>query len=135
MRMSTIGHQVKESSQQLLRICLGICCLTGSLIVPLAAQADMEPVKIVQKNLKFIPGTITVEKGTEVSFPNEDQLFHSVFSESPGNTFDLGSYPRGVTKSVKLEKAGAVEVKCHLHPKMKMIINVVEPGKIKKAFD
>ena len=59
-----------------------------------------------------------------VSFKNEDPFFHNVFSLSDAKTFDLGSYPKGQSKSVTFDKPGTVEVECSIHPEMKMLIEV-----------
>ena len=38
---------------------------------------------------------LVVQKGTTVEFPNLDAIFHNVFSVTPDNSFDLGSYRQG----------------------------------------
>src|SRR5687767_8418338 len=35
-----------------------------------------------QKNLTFTPGVMVVVKGTTIEFPNDDKVFHNVFSVS-----------------------------------------------------
>ena len=52
-------------------------------------------VEIKQENKQFIPRVQVVPVGTTVSFPNLDPIFHNVFSNSPRNGFDLGSYRAG----------------------------------------
>ena len=41
------------------------------------------------------PRIIVVAVGTSVEFPNDDSLFHSIFSVSPAKPFELGRYGRG----------------------------------------
>jgi hypothetical protein len=65
-----------------------------------------------------------VPVGSTVSFPNFDPIFHNVFSLSKAKSFDLGYYPAGQTRTVKLERAGVVQVYCHLHPQMTAAILV-----------
>ena len=36
-----------------------------------------------------------VQTGTSVVFPNFDSVYHNVFSNSPRNSFDLGTYQAG----------------------------------------
>ena len=63
-----------------------------------------------------------------MSFPNLDAVFHSVFSTSGRNSFDLGSYRSGdPARSVTLTTPGVVEVFCNIHAKMNAAILVV-PG-------
>ena len=59
-----------------------------------------------------------------VSLKNENPFFHNIFSLSDVKTFDLKSYPKGQSKSVTFDKPGTVEVKCSIHPEMKMLIEV-----------
>ena len=42
--------------------------------------------------------------------------------------FDLGYYPAGQSRTVKFDKAGVVQVYCHLHPHMSAAILVVQSG-------
>lgn len=48
-----------------------------------------------QRNLQFLPQVLAVRVGTTVRFPNEDRVFHNVFSFRDGKKFDLGLYPVG----------------------------------------
>ena len=81
-----------------------------------------------QKGKAFVPNILVVERGTRVDFPNSDPIFHNVFSLSPGNSFDLGSYNQGQSKSVVMQQPGLVSVYCNIHPQMIGFILVV-PGK------
>ena len=80
---------------------------------------------LTQKNRHFDPEIVVVPLGSTVSFPNEDPVFHNVFSLSKVKQFDLGYYPAGATRSVKFEKPGIVQVFCHIHPDMAAAIVVL----------
>ncbi|HWO24949.1 MAG TPA: plastocyanin/azurin family copper-binding protein [Kofleriaceae bacterium] len=71
-----------------------------------------------QEGKQFVPRVMAVQKGTRVEFPNQDAVFHNVFSVTPDNSFDLGSYRQGESKSVTMSKAGVVSVYCNMHPQM-----------------
>ncbi len=96
--------------------------------VPAAAperRAEPGPsMKSVHK--KFMPKVIAVEVGHSVAFPNEDPIFHNVFSVSAENHFDLGLYRRGRSKDKKFESPGLVRVYCNIHPQMIGFIRVVD---------
>ncbi|HYI92191.1 MAG TPA: hypothetical protein VEX68_01480 [Bryobacteraceae bacterium] len=83
-------------------------------------SANAVPVHAVmeQKNRRFIPDLLVVPAGSTVSLPNQDAIFHNVFSLSKPKIFDLGSYPKGETRNVTLLNPGVVFVNCHLHPNM-----------------
>ena len=71
-----------------------------------------------QEGKQFVPRVMAVQKGMRVEFPNLDAVFHNVFSVTPDNSFDLGSYRQGESKSVTMSKPGVVSVYCNMHPQM-----------------
>ena len=96
--------------------------LEGSL--PSRAEtATME-----QKNRRFAPDLLVIPAGSKVSFPNEDAIFHKVFSLSKSKSFDLGNYPKGQTRLLTFPEPGIVFVNCHLHPNMGAVIFVTPNG-------
>jgi plastocyanin len=86
-----------------------------------------------QQNKQFTPSVLVVQKGTTVQFPNQDAIFHNVFSVTPDNSFDLGSYRQGETKGVMMSKPGVVSVYCNMHPQMVGHILVVPNGNYVRA--
>ena len=81
--------------------------------------------RIAQLDENFTPHVLPVMQGASVDFPNEDDVFHNVFSLSSARTFDLGRYPRGSSKSVTFTRTGAVQVFCHIHGDMSAVILVL----------
>lgn len=77
-------------------------------------------------NMKFKPHVLAVMKGSTADFPNSDPLFHSAFSISKSNPFDLGLYGQGHEKSVPFPNPGLVEVFCHIHSDMHAYILVLD---------
>jgi plastocyanin len=86
-----------------------------------SAQAELR-----QRGEMYVPHVVAIPAGSTVTFPNDDPLFHNVFSLSRGGAFDLGRYPQGETRTRKFEKAGIVKVYCHLHSHMSAIIAVFD---------
>jgi plastocyanin len=84
---------------------------------------------IAQRDERFVPHVRTVVQGSAVEFPNEDDVFHNVFSLSAaalsGRGFDLGRYPKGSSRSVTFAKPGLVQVFCHIHPDMSAFVLVL----------
>jgi plastocyanin len=91
--------------------------------VPAAAVERKHAIR--QKNLQFEPRISVVVKGTTVDFPNEDKVYHNVFSTSRSARFDLGLYRSGASKSVQLRREGVVDVFCNIHPEMTSRVLVV----------
>lgn len=77
-----------------------------------------------QKDKEFSVSELKIKVGDTVNFRNDDPFFHNVFSLSDAKFFDLGSFPKGESKSVKFEEAGEVEVECAIHPNMRMKVIV-----------
>jgi hypothetical protein len=65
--------------------------------------------------------------GTVVEWPNEDPIFHNVFSKSQAQPFNLGLYRKGdAAKRQIFDKPGEVDVFCSIHAKMSCVILVLE---------
>lgn len=84
-----------------------------------------KPKTIQQVNKRFIPEVLAVVAGTTVDFPNNDTIYHNVFSLSKTQPFDLGLYSYGSSKSVKFDRLGLVKVYCNIHPQMLAYILVL----------
>ena len=81
---------------------------------------------IEQAGKKFVPGWAVIQRGTAIAFPNNDNIYHNVFSLSSGNQFDLGLYNSGgEPKAHTFTEPGAVDVYCNIHPQMAASVLVV----------
>ncbi|HEB92854.1 MAG TPA: methylamine utilization protein [Gammaproteobacteria bacterium] len=67
---------------------------------------------------------VTINVGDTLRFKNDDPFFHNIFSLSDLKTFDLGSFPKGQSKTVTFDKAGMAEVECAIHPEMYIEVTV-----------
>jgi plastocyanin len=93
-----------------------------------APARESKPVSLSQKNKAFAPRVLGVPVGTAVNFPNDDDIFHNVFSLSPGHAFDLGLYRAGASKRRTFTSPGLVRVFCNIHPQMTaLIVSVATP--------
>ena len=96
------------------------------VVIYLEGDLPSRPVTAVmeQKSRRFVPDLLVVPAASTVSFPNQDPLFHNVFSLSKPKLFDLGNYAKEQTRTVSFPKPGVVFVNCHLHPNMGAVIFV-----------
>ena len=83
-------------------------------------------VAIRQRDESFVPRVVAVTVGSEVEFPNEDPIYHNVFSLSRAKNFNLGRYPRGGTRRVLFDKPGVVKVFCEIHSHMSATVMVFD---------
>lgn len=83
--------------------------------------------RVAQHGAMFVPHVLPVMEGTSVEWPNNDDIFHNVFSMSDAKQFDLGLYkgdPPG--KSITFDKPGRVDVFCSIHERMHCIVLVLQ---------
>jgi plastocyanin len=89
--------------------------------------ATTDPVRIRQEGIQFRPGTLVVQTGTPVIFPNEDQVLHAVRSQSSAKKFNVGRFMKGEEPPpVVFDKAGFVFLLCEVHEHMQGNLLVVE---------
>ena len=81
---------------------------------------------IHQQGRTFSSEAIKVKKGEAVTFLNDDSVPHNIMSASKGNEFNLGSQAPGSSTDVAFNEVGDVSVICAIHPRMKMMVKVVE---------
>ena len=93
-----------------------------------ARPQRVTPMKVAvhQRNESFTPRVVAVTVGSEVEFPNDDPIYHNVFSLSRAKAFNLGRYPRGHTRSVRFDRTGVVKVFCEIHSHMSATVMVFD---------
>ncbi|HEX9641371.1 MAG TPA: hypothetical protein VGB13_08655, partial [Candidatus Krumholzibacteria bacterium] len=79
-----------------------------------------------QRGQQFHPRLLVVPVDSHVEFPNDDPIYHNVFSYSKTKRFDLGRYGKGQSKSVHFDKTGVIRVFCDVHSDMSATIVVVD---------
>jgi plastocyanin len=64
----------------------------------------------------FAPATITVSKGTSVTFANRDSASHTATAD--GASFDSGTVAQGASKQITFSTVGRFTYHCAFHPFM-----------------
>lgn len=90
---------------------------------PPPAAARSASMDQVQK--QFVPRVLPVVVGTEVTFPNHDQIHHHVYSFSRTKTFELPLYKGESAPPVLFDQPGAAKIGCNIHDWMEAVIVVV----------
>jgi plastocyanin len=100
----------------------------GAAVVVLSGAPASSPVTVDMHNTNrsFMPAIVAVPVGSSVRFPNDDPFYHSIYSPDGPNPFDIGYYATGPGKVVALQKAGLVDVYCHIHASMHGTIVVAD---------
>ena len=88
---------------------------------------------MTMKGKSFIPRVVVVPVGGTVEFPNEDPIYHNVFSLSGDNRFDLELYRRPQTRSWTFQHPGVARIYCNIHPQMSAVVVVRDSPYFAKA--
>lgn len=89
------------------------------------SATTQEAMMVEIKNFSFSPATLTVRKGTTVTWTNQDSVKHNVFSATDGGPQGplLG---KDESYSFTFEKVGTFSYICQPHPNMKGTVTVTE---------
>ena len=79
-----------------------------------------------QRDTRFVPHILVVQKGTSVEFPNSDVVAHHVYSFSKPNNFVLPLYKGDPHDPVTFNHDGIVTLGCNIHDHMLGYIVVVD---------
>ena len=79
---------------------------------------------IEQKDRKFSQKEIVIKVGDKLIFTNADEVTHNVYSDTAGLEFEIKRQSPGASSSVPFNKEGMVEVKCSIHPSMKLRVKI-----------
>jgi plastocyanin len=97
----------------------------GALLTAISV-AQASEFRIAQKNQEFSQKEISIKVGDTIVFANEDNVAHNVFSASENFEFDSMMQDVGKSSSVRFTKVGVFDIRCAIHPKMKLKVTVTK---------
>jgi plastocyanin len=86
-----------------------------------AVSAQAADLKVVQKGRAFRPAEITIAPGQTLTFTNEDSFIHQIYVDG---LFDSNEKAPGENLNETFPSAGTFQVRCHIHPTMRMTVQV-----------
>lgn len=92
---------------------------------PSTVTPPAEPVVISQRDQEFDPYVTAVVTGTRVSFPNQDNIRHQVYSLSKTKPFEIPLYGPGVGQTLTFDQPGIIALGCNIHDWMSAYVVVV----------
>ena len=110
---------IEKSGKKSTDLTEAVVYLDGVKAKPRASQATM-----TMRAKAFTPRVVVIGVGGAVDFPNEDALFHNVFSVSGENRFDLELYKKPKSGQWVFQNPGIVRVYCNIHPQMSAVVVV-----------
>jgi len=106
--------------------------LAGAAVLSLAATAvaaSLQPVvrDIAQRAIRFTQPQAFIKVGDIIRYHNQDDVTHNLMVIGPDDIpQDQGLQPPGALVTHKFTEAGTFEVRCAIHPKMKMLVTVTQ---------
>jgi plastocyanin len=98
-----------------------VAAIPGKTFPAPAAHAKMD-----QANLVFSPRVLPVQVGATVDFLNSDAVLHNVFTpDACADKFNLGTWPKGQSKSFTFKRECAAALLCKVHPEMEAFVVAV----------
>ena len=89
------------------------------------STAAIAATTITQKDKTFSEKSITAKLGEKIKFVNDDNVTHNITVKTPGGTTWPGVLENpGEQIELVFDEAGVYEVRCLIHPKMKMSVEV-----------
>jgi plastocyanin len=97
--------------------------MSGAVVVAEPSVPAPRPLRKVvatidQRNLMFVPEILVIRTGSDVEFPNSDQVRHQVYSFSAPKRFQLPLYAGREHAPVNFDKPGLVTLGCNIHDSM-----------------
>jgi plastocyanin len=93
---------------------------------PAPVESAVPRAVIDQVNKRFVPAVTVLRTGTEVSFPNSDNIRHSIYSFSPPKVFTTKLYSGRQAAPVVFDEPGLVVLGCSIHDTMAAWVVVVD---------
>jgi plastocyanin len=85
--------------------------------------SNIPPNTVVMSSSSFNPATLTVAKGTTVTWRNDDGVVHTSTSDNTG--WDTGDMQRGANRTTAFNTAGTFKYHCTYHRAMGMVGTII----------
>ncbi len=77
---------------------------------------------VTQKGKTFSTSELSISVGQTITFVNDDAVKHNILIK--GIDYNSGIQEPGTESTATFDKSGRFVVRCGIHPKMKMTVNV-----------
>ena len=100
--------------------------IAAMAVCAFAATVWATALTVEQRGRSFGVAELAVKVGDTVTFINNDIYGHNVYSDTEGAVFDIGLQEPGETLGVTFDEAVVAEVRCRIHPRMRLQVTVTE---------
>ena len=103
---------------------LSLTVLLPAALLPAALALAAEVATVSQRGRAFLVRDVQIARGDTVHFTNDDDFTHQIYISSPSFNYESAEQDPGQTVDVRFPGAGTFEVRCHIHPKMLLHVDV-----------
>jgi plastocyanin len=96
----------------------------GAIGFAVEAATNQAAHELIQKRRSFGVAALSIKTGDSLVFVNGDPYAHNVYSRNPKGWLDLGIQEEGDRMSVVFDTAGNFDIRCRIHPKMRVMVTV-----------
>ena len=125
--MTCVAPSARRRLRRTIAICLkysGRSIFVFALASTVTAAGAAAVHRIVQKGRAFSVAQISLAPGESLIFTNEDEFLHQIYVDSRDMSFDSDEQAPGQTIEIKFPRSGTFPVRCHIHPKMLLVVTV-----------
>jgi plastocyanin len=97
-----------------------LLALAGLPVAAIASQST----EIRQAGRDFSVREVHVARGDTLHFVNADEFAHQIYVRDPRFSFASEEQEPGQTVDLRFDASGTFEVRCEIHPKMKLAVTV-----------
>jgi plastocyanin len=101
--------------------CAVIFAIAIAIAIAAPAMAADAGHTVIQQGRRFKPAEITIRAGESLTVTNDDEFIHQIYSDG---LFDSDEKVPGQAVVQNFPRSGTFEVRCHIHPKMKLVVHV-----------
>lgn len=105
------------------RTALALVATVGAFDLPWPALAS-HVIEVAQKGRAFAVREVEIARGDVLRFTNADEFPHQIQAKGPGVDVDSGLQAPGETLDIAFPATGTVELRCGMHPRMRMSVRV-----------
>ena len=91
------------------------------LFLPAQAMAADAAHTVSQKGRAFRPTEVAINRSESLTFTNEDSFIHQIYVDG---LFDSEEKAPGENLNETFPNTGTFQVRCHIHPTMRMTVHV-----------
>ncbi len=103
---------------------LAAVAMSASVLAGGAGLAADPVVAVTQRDRAFTAGAVTVPVGGILRVDNDDEFVHQIYIDQPGMSYESDEQEPGKTVDVQFTKPGTFEMRCRIHPRMRLQVTV-----------